>query len=65
MSAFGGDGQSDGGDVWQVEWDGKAKYWKQDNKARPGVGGGAACGPLGPPPREAPPPPSPTPRAAG
>ena len=34
VSAFGSDGQSDTGDVWAVEWDGKAKYWKQDAKVR-------------------------------
>ncbi len=32
VSAFGDDTRSDGGDVWKVEWDGKAKYWKQDAK---------------------------------
>lgn len=32
VSAFGSDTQSDGGDVWTVDWDGKAKYWKQDAK---------------------------------
>jgi dolichyl-phosphate-mannose--protein O-mannosyl transferase len=32
VSAFGSDAQSDGGDVWRVDWDAKAKYWKQDNK---------------------------------
>ncbi|KAI8466834.1 MAG: MIR motif-containing protein [Monoraphidium minutum] len=32
VSAFGSDTQSDGGDVWTIDWDGKAKYWKQDTK---------------------------------
>jgi len=32
VSAFGSDVQSDGGDVWTIDWDTKAKYWKQDNK---------------------------------
>jgi hypothetical protein len=32
ISAFGDDTRSDGGDVWLIEWDGKAKHWKQDAK---------------------------------
>lgn len=32
ISAFGDDSSSDGGDVWMVEWDTKAKHWKQDAK---------------------------------
>ncbi len=32
ISAFGDDTSSDGGDVWTVEWDTKAKHWKQDAK---------------------------------
>lgn len=32
VSAFGSDTQSDGGDNWIVDWDTKAKYWKQDTK---------------------------------
>lgn len=32
ISAFGDDSSSDGGDVWSVEWDTKAKHWKQDAK---------------------------------
>ncbi|KAF6265440.1 MIR motif-containing protein [Scenedesmus sp. NREL 46B-D3] len=34
VSAFGSDTQSDGGDVWSVEWDTKSKHWKQDAKVR-------------------------------
>mmetsp|Transcript_40117 Transcript_40117/g.89039 ORF Transcript_40117/g.89039 Transcript_40117/m.89039 type:complete len:226 (+) Transcript_40117:135-812(+) len=34
VSAFGSDGDSDGGDVWLVEWDGKSKVWRQDTKVR-------------------------------
>jgi uncharacterized iron-regulated membrane protein len=36
VSAFGGDAQSDGGDAWTIDWDGKAKYWKQDAKVMMG-----------------------------
>lgn len=32
VSAFGSDQATDGGDVWIVEWDTKAKHWKQDAK---------------------------------
>jgi len=32
VSAFGSDTQSDGGDVWLIEWESKAKHWKQDSK---------------------------------
>ncbi|KAJ9507700.1 hypothetical protein QJQ45_019127 [Haematococcus lacustris] len=32
VSAFGSDNESDTGDVWTVEWDGKHKTWKQDIK---------------------------------
>lgn len=32
VSAFGSDTQSDGGDVWLIEWDGKGKIWKQNTK---------------------------------
>lgn len=34
VSAFGDDGQSDTGDHWKVEIDGKGKVWKQDHKVR-------------------------------
>lgn len=34
VSAFGSDNETDGGDVWSVEWDGKVKIWKQDLKVR-------------------------------
>ncbi|KXZ49241.1 hypothetical protein GPECTOR_22g833 [Gonium pectorale] len=34
VSAFGSDTQSDGGDVWTLEWDGKGKVWKQNTKVR-------------------------------
>ncbi|KAG2495064.1 hypothetical protein HYH03_006675 [Edaphochlamys debaryana] len=34
VSAFGSDTQTDGGDNWTVEWDGKGKLWKQNTKAR-------------------------------
>lgn len=34
VSAFGSDTQTDGGDVWSVEWDTKSKHWKQDAKIR-------------------------------
>ncbi|GIL75263.1 hypothetical protein Vretifemale_5068 [Volvox reticuliferus] len=34
VSAFGSDTQSDGGDVWIIEWDGKGKVWKQNTKVR-------------------------------
>jgi hypothetical protein len=34
VSAFGSDSQTDGGDVWAVEWDTKSKHWKQDAKVR-------------------------------
>lgn len=34
VSAFGSDTQSDGGDVWSLEWDGKGKFWRQNTKAR-------------------------------
>ncbi|EFJ49609.1 hypothetical protein VOLCADRAFT_80513 [Volvox carteri f. nagariensis] len=34
VSAFGSDTQSDGGDVWTLEWDGKGKIWKQNTKVR-------------------------------
>jgi hypothetical protein len=34
VSCFGDDNQSDGGDVWIIEWDGKAKFWRQDQKVR-------------------------------
>lgn len=34
VSAYGSDTSSDGGDVWTVEWDSKAKHWKQDAKVR-------------------------------
>lgn len=37
ISAFGDDTRSDGGDVWMIEWDGKAKHWKQDAKVGQGV----------------------------
>lgn len=37
ISAFGDDTRSDGGDVWMIEWDGKAKHWKQDAKVGRGV----------------------------
>lgn len=32
VSAFGSDTETDGGDVWTVEWDSKYKSWKQDQK---------------------------------
>ena len=32
VSAYGSDQESDGGDVWMVEWESKAKIWKQDGK---------------------------------
>lgn len=32
VSAFGSDTQTDGGDVWSIEWDTKSKHWKQDAK---------------------------------
>lgn len=34
VSAFGDDNQSDDGDVWILEWDTKAKLWKQETKVR-------------------------------
>ncbi|MEW5313688.1 MAG: hypothetical protein WDW38_005233 [Sanguina aurantia] len=34
VSAFGSDTETDGGDVWTVEWDSKYKSWKQDQKIR-------------------------------
>ncbi len=34
MSTYGSDTLSDGGDVWAVEWGGKAKHWKQDSVVR-------------------------------
>jgi hypothetical protein len=39
ISCFGDDIQTDGGDVWTVEWDGKAKFWRQEQKV------GATAGP--------------------
>lgn len=39
VSAFGSDTQTDGGDVWSVEWDTKSKHWKQDAKVRRPVQG--------------------------
>lgn len=44
VSAFGGDSQSDGGDVWVIEWDGKAKFWKQDSKVGWAAAGSACVG---------------------
>ncbi|GAX86581.1 hypothetical protein CEUSTIGMA_g13989.t1 [Chlamydomonas eustigma] len=32
VSAYGSDNESDGGDVWFLEWESKAKVWKQDGK---------------------------------
>lgn len=40
VSGYGSDGQSDGGDVWVVEWEAKGKYWRQDLKVGPQGGGG-------------------------
>lgn len=34
VSAFGSDTESDGADVWAVEWDSKHKQWRQDVKVR-------------------------------
>lgn len=34
VSAFGSDSQTDGGDVWTLEWDGKGKFWRQSTKVR-------------------------------
>ncbi|KAF5836128.1 MIR motif-containing protein [Dunaliella salina] len=34
VSAFGGDGGGDGGDVWAIDWDSKHKQWEQDTKIR-------------------------------
>jgi len=34
VSAYGSDSDSDGGDVWIIEWESKAKMWKQDGKVR-------------------------------
>eukprot|EP00803_Ostreobium_quekettii_P001417 evm.model.scf_1341EXC.2 EVM.evm.TU.scf_1341EXC.2 scf_1341EXC:14577-16170(-) len=32
ISAFGGDGDSDGGDEWMIEWDDRKKFWMRDMK---------------------------------
>jgi hypothetical protein len=32
VSAFGSDSETDGGDIWSIEWDGKHKSWRQDTK---------------------------------
>lgn len=32
VSAFGSDVDTDGGDVWSIEWDTKHKYWRQEMK---------------------------------
>ncbi|PNW73764.1 hypothetical protein CHLRE_13g571750v5 [Chlamydomonas reinhardtii] len=34
VSAFGTDTQTDGGDNWVLEWEGKGKLWKQNTKVR-------------------------------
>ena len=34
MSAFGGEHQSDQGDIWRVDWDNKAKAWFRDAPVR-------------------------------
>lgn len=34
VSAFGGDDQSDYGDVWQVEWTQAGSAWQRDQKVR-------------------------------
>ena len=34
ISCFGSDHESDTGDVWVVEWDGKAKLWERDLAVR-------------------------------
>jgi len=34
VSAYGSDSESDGGDVWVLDWESKAKIWKQDGKVR-------------------------------
>lgn len=34
VSCFGGDGQSDTGDYWRLEIEGKDKVWKRDQKVR-------------------------------
>ncbi|GFH09973.1 uncharacterized protein HaLaN_05208, partial [Haematococcus lacustris] len=46
VSAFGSDNESDTGDVWTVEWDGKHKTWKQDMKrfGNPIAGQHEVCG---------------------
>jgi hypothetical protein len=33
VSAFGGDNDSDGGDLWAIDWDSKDMQWEQDTKA--------------------------------
>ena len=38
VSAYGSDQESDGGDVWMVEWESKAKIWKQDGKVSRATG---------------------------
>lgn len=32
VSAFGDDQSGDSGDVWEIEWRTKGKFWKQDTK---------------------------------
>lgn len=47
VSAYGSDSQTDGGDLWTLEWDGKGKFWRQNTKVsavvargeHPAVGG--------------------------
>lgn len=34
VSCFGSDDETDSGDLWQVEWDGKAKAWERDQPVR-------------------------------
>ncbi|GMH32212.1 hypothetical protein BSKO_00046 [Bryopsis sp. KO-2023] len=34
VSAFGGDDESDTGDVWTIEWDSRNKSWERDTKVR-------------------------------
>mmetsp|Transcript_16465 Transcript_16465/g.28227 ORF Transcript_16465/g.28227 Transcript_16465/m.28227 type:complete len:227 (+) Transcript_16465:54-734(+) len=34
VSAFGTESQTDGGDLWDVQWESKSKVWKQDTKVR-------------------------------
>eukprot|EP00197_Chlamydomonas_leiostraca_P011332 CAMPEP_0202866864 /NCGR_PEP_ID=MMETSP1391-20130828/8401_1 /ASSEMBLY_ACC=CAM_ASM_000867 /TAXON_ID=1034604 /ORGANISM="Chlamydomonas leiostraca, Strain SAG 11-49" /LENGTH=235 /DNA_ID=CAMNT_0049546851 /DNA_START=51 /DNA_END=758 /DNA_ORIENTATION=+ len=34
VSAFGSESQTDGGDIWSVEWEGKHRVWRQETKIR-------------------------------